>query len=190
MHILVGLGNPGAEYATTRHNAGFLAVDHLARRFGVRIHRLEGQALTGRGTFAGREFLLAKPQTFMNLSGRSVEALLGARGAVPGDLLVLCDDVDLPLGQVRLRPSGGGGTHKGLKSILETLATPDFPRLRIGIGPQEGDSADFVLEPFPQGDLRAFEDLLPRLTEGVELLLAEGIDAAMRFLNPRPPASV
>lgn len=190
MHILVGLGNPGAEYATTRHNAGFLAVDHLARRFAVRVHRLEGQALTGRGTFAGREFLLAKPQTFMNLSGRSVEALLGIRGGSPGDLLVLCDDVDLPLGQVRLRSSGGAGTHKGLKSILETLGTAEFPRLRIGIGPQEGDSTDFVLDPFPPADLDALEALFPRLAEGVELLLSGGTDAAMRFLNPRPPAAV
>ena len=190
MLILVGLGNPGSEYATTRHNAGFLAVDHLARRFGIRVHRLAGRALTGRGVFGGREFILAKPQTFMNLSGRAVEALLGANNAVPSDLLVLCDDVDLPLGQVRLRSSGGAGTHKGLKSILETLGTPEFPRLRIGIGPQEGDSADFVLDPFPSADLEALEALFPRLGEGVELLITGGIEASMRFLNPRPPSSV
>jgi len=190
MHILVGLGNPGSEYAATRHNAGFLAVDHLARRFGVRIQRLEGQALTGRGAVAGREFILAKPQTFMNLSGRSVEALLRAHGALPADLLVLCDDVDLPLGQLRLRPSGGGGTHKGLLSILETIGTPEFPRLRIGIGPQEGDSADFVLQSFPPEDREALDALLPRVAEGVERFLSEGPEAAMRLLNPRPPAAV
>ncbi len=190
MRILVGLGNPGPEYAGTRHNAGFRAVDHLAGRFGVGIRRLEGKALTGRGTFGGGEFLLAKPQTFMNLSGSSVEALLRIHGAFPGDLLVLCDDLDLPLGQLRLRRTGGAGTHKGLRSILETLGTPDFPRLRIGIGPQEGDSADFVLQPFPPGDLVALDALLPRMAEGVERFLAEGPEAAMLLLNPRPTSSV
>jgi PTH1 family peptidyl-tRNA hydrolase len=190
MQILVGLGNPGSEYAATRHNAGFLAVDHLAARFGVRVARIEGQALTGRGAFRGRELLLAKPQTYMNRSGRSVQALLGLYGAGPADLLVLCDDLDLPLGQLRLRPSGGGGTHKGLQSILEALRTPEFPRLRIGIGPQEGDAADFVLQPFPQPDLEALNGLFPRLADGVERFLDEGVEAAMRVLNPRPPAAV
>lgn len=190
MHILVGLGNPGAEYAGTRHNAGFMAVDHLAGRFRVRIDRLDGQALTGKGTFAGREFLLAKPQTYMNLSGRSVEALLRAHGASTGDLLVLCDDVDLPLGQLRLRPSGGAGTHKGLRSVLEVLGTPDFARLRIGIGPQEGDSADFVLAPFPPADREDLRALFPKVVQGVERWLAEGIGPAMQLLNPRPPSPV
>ena len=190
MQILVGLGNPGSEYAATRHNAGFMAVDRLAQRLGVRIHRLEGQALTGRGILAGREFLLAKPQTFMNLSGRSVAALMGVCGVQPSEVLVLCDDLDLPLGQLRLRPTGGAGTHKGLRSILETLGTPDFPRLRIGIGPQGGDAHDFVLERFPPRELEALDAVFPRLGEGVEVLLVEGIEAAMRLLNPKPPASV
>jgi PTH1 family peptidyl-tRNA hydrolase len=184
MHILVGLGNPGAEYATTRHNAGFMAVDHLARRFGVRIHRLEGQALTGRGAFAGREFLLAKPQTFMNLSGEPLNPL----GIHADDLIVIHDDMDIPLGQVRVKTGGGTGGHKGLNSIKAALGTGDFIRVRFGIGrpPAEWDPSDYVLGKFAKEDHDIVQEQIVAACEAVELCLKGEVTKAMNAFNRRP----
>lgn len=188
MFILVGLGNPGPAYATTRHNAGFMVLDLLARDHRLEFSRRAGMCLLASGRIAGQDVLLAKPQTFMNRSGEAVAALHGTYGFAPEDLLLVLDDLDLPFGQLRLRSEGGPGTHNGMRSIVETLGRKDFPRLRFGIGPGHGEAADFVLAPFTPAEVALLPGLLDRAVRGVERFLAEGTERAMGWINPRPEA--
>ena len=146
--------------------------------------------LLARGVIAGREVVLAKPQTFMNRSGDAVRALKGTYGfEPPTDLLIIYDDLDLPFGQLRFRSSGGPGTHKGMLSIVEALETQEFPRLRLGIGPGQGDAADFVLDSFTPDERAEIPGILKRAVRGVEIFLAEGAERAMREINPRSAES-
>ena len=188
MFILVGLGNPGPSYAATRHNSGFMVLDLLAREHRLEFSRRSALCLLESGRIAGRVVLLAKPQTFMNRSGEAVAALHGTYGFAPEDLLIVLDDLDLPFGQLRLRPAGGPGTHNGMRSIVETLGRQDFPRLRFGIGPGQGEAADFVLTPFSPEEADLLPELLDRAARGVERFLAEGTDRAMGWINPRAEA--
>ena len=185
--LVVGLGNPGARYEWTRHNLGFMLVDRLAHEAGREIRRAECRALVGRAEIEGRKVELAKPQTYMNLSGESVACLLRKRAELElsKDLLVVCDDIALPFGTIRLRPSGSSAGQKGLKNIIEVLGTQGFPRLRIGIRPEHtvADTAGFVLENFPKAQRAEVEKVLERATEALRTVLRDGIDKAMAQFN-------
>jgi PTH1 family peptidyl-tRNA hydrolase len=188
--MVVGLGNPGTGYADHRHNAGFLVVDALAGAHDlVFARRRRAQAYVAEGLIENQRVLLAKPQTFMNLSGRAVGRLSRAHGIPPESILVVYDDLDLPLGRLRLRPEGGAGGHKGLRSIIEVLGTQVFPRLRVGIDRPPGrmDPADYVLQPFTQEEQLCIKQALERSVAAIECWLAEGIAAAMDQFN-RPLA--
>ena len=182
--LIVGLGNPGQEYANTRHNMGFLCADELARRAGVRWERPRLKAIQAKGTLAGRDVVLAKPQTYMNDSGVSVAQLVRWYKAPLTDLLVISDDLDLPFGQLRLRGEGSAGGQKGLGSIIQQLRTNQVPRLRIGIGrPRWGEARDYVLTRFTREQAEALPEIIGRAADAAELWLAEGLIAAMNRYN-------
>jgi len=184
--LIVGLGNPGRKYTRNRHNAGFLAIHRLARRHGLTFARQKGKAKIAEGAIADRRVILAKPQTYMNLSGESVAKLAQFFKIPPACVLVAYDDLDLPLAHLRLRPGGGSGGHKGLKSVIERLGTQAFPRLRVGIGrPVHGDPVDYVLQDFTADEWMDMEATLDRAVEAIEHWLAHGIDAAMNVFNPK-----
>ena len=187
MWLIVGLGNPDPEYQWTPHNLGFLAVDELANRGRIRVERPEGKALVGRGKLAGQEVLLAKPQTYMNLSGVSVRELLGKYDLTPDDLLVVWDEVQLPWGVIRLAPDGSAGSHNGAKSVIGSIGTQKFARLRLGCGPEhpQGGRKEYVLRPMRKAELEVAAEEVAQAGEAVELLLTGGIDAAMNKFNRR-----
>ncbi len=157
--LIVGLGNPGTEYALTRHNLGFWAVDSMARTHRIPMNDWKHHAVMGRGSLRGWKCVLAKPQTFMNASGRAVRTILRAEGLVPEDLLVIHDDMDIALGRVKRKEAGGDAGHNGIRSIIESLGTNAFSRLRVGLGrpPRGADGADWVLKPFRAHELEAAE---------------------------------
>jgi peptidyl-tRNA hydrolase, PTH1 family len=191
MRLIVGLGNPGPEYQWTPHNLGFLAVDEIANRAGIRVDRPEAKALVGRGQFAGEELILAKPQTYMNLSGISVRDLLERYEAAIEDLLVLYDERDLPWGMIRIGERGSPGTHNGAKSVTSVLGTQTFARLRLGCGPDHpvSDLAAYVLRPMKKGELEDAAEMIAEAADAVEVILKQGIAAAMNRFNRRvPPA--
>ena len=184
MKLVVGLGNPGAQYAGTRHNVGFMVLDRLARRSGVEINKKQCNARVALCTLAGHRVCLAKPQTFMNLSGEAVVCLARFYRVAPRDLLVIYDDRDLPVGRVRLRETGSAGGQKGMQSIIGMMGTSDIPRLRIGIGrPEQVDAVDHVLGSFSAAERPLIEEALTRAVEAVEVVLAEGMEAAMNKFN-------
>lgn len=184
-YLIVGLGNPGREYRNNRHNAGFMVLDTLAEKLGVTFSRMESKALVTRADFQGSRLVLAKPQTYMNLSGQAVGALARFYKIPLDKLLVVYDDVDLPLGTVRLRPGGGPGGQKGMVSIIERLGTQEFPRLRLGIGRPPGrmDAAAYVLRDFPSSDLPVLKDALERAASAILVFVTEGLEAAMNQYN-------
>ena len=189
MRLIVGLGNPGPEYQWTPHNLGFLAVDEIANRASIRVERPEGKALVGRGKVAGEEVILAKPQTYMNLSGISVLGLLKKYELDPEDLLVMWDERDLPWGMIRIAQSGRPGTHNGAKSVTSVVGTQDFARLRLGCGPDHpvGDLADYVLRPMKKAVLEVASEMVASAGDAVEMILTQGIAAAMNKYNRRVP---
>ncbi|MXZ92732.1 MAG: aminoacyl-tRNA hydrolase [Chloroflexi bacterium] len=187
--IIVGLGNPGPRYRDTRHNVGFGCVDLLAERWGIAINDRRRTTALGQGYHNGLPVALARPRTFMNLSGESVAYLLARFGGRPEDLVIVYDEMALPLGRIRLRARGSDAGHNGIKDIIRTVRTIDFPRLRIGIGgPGISGSVDHVLGRFSDAEQPAVSDAILRAAEAVECLLAEGIDIAMNRYNtdPRP----
>ena len=190
--LIVGLGNPGPRYAETWHNCGWLALDELARRHDIAIRRLRFDGLWGEGQIAGQRCVLLKPQTYMNESGRSVAAALRWFRIPHERLIVLYDDVDIARGQLRLRGSGGPGSHRGMQSLVQHLGGGGFVRLRIGIGPQppQRDIVSFVLEAIPSQLLTVMREAFERSADGVEWLLGRGLEEAMNRLhrgNPKPP---
>jgi PTH1 family peptidyl-tRNA hydrolase len=189
--LIVGLGNPGSEYAAHRHNVGFWVVDALARAHGLAFSRRRGMvSLVAEGSIGDAQVVLAKPQTFMNLSGKAVGRLSQSYQIAPALLLVVFDDLDLPLGRLRLRPEGGAGGHKGMRSIIERLGTQAFPRLRVGIDrpPGKMDPAEYVLQPFSTQELAVARDAVETAVSAVECWLTAGIEAAMGRYNQ--PAGV
>ena len=191
MRLIVGLGNPGPEYQWTPHNLGFLAVDEIANRASIRVERPEGKALVGLGKVAGEEVILAKPQTYMNLSGISVRDLLEKYELSPEDLLVMFDERDLPWGMIRIGERGSAGTHNGAKSVTSVVGTQEFARLRLGCGPDHpvGDLADYVLRPMKKAVLEAASEMVATAGDAVEMILTQGVAAAMNKFNRRvPPA--
>lgn len=185
VRLVVGLGNPGAEYAGTRHNAGFWVLDELARRLGVTVGRRAFLGLTGEALVGGQKVLLLKPQTYMNRSGESVRAALQYHRLEPSQLLVICDDLDMVLGKIRLRPQGSSGGHRGLQSIADHLGTTEYPRLKIGIGRPEtrDDVVDYVLGSVSGEEREALTQAVARAADAAEAVLADGVDAAMNRFN-------
>jgi PTH1 family peptidyl-tRNA hydrolase len=184
MLLVVGLGNPGREYQDTRHNAGFMCVDILAGRHGLRFNRKKARSQVATGAFAGTRLVLAKPQTYMNLSGEAVRGLMRELGVPPAALLVVYDDVDLPLGTIRLRQSGSPGTHNGMRNIVDCLGNTNFPRLRIGIGqPKDMPLVDYVLQPFLKEEWEIAEASINRAADAVESLVRRGWTFTMTEFN-------
>ncbi len=190
MRLIVGLGNPDPEYQWTPHNLGFVAVDELANRGAIRVARPEGKALVGRGKLAGEEVILAKPQTYMNLSGLSVRELLSKYELAPGNLLVMWDEVQLPWGTIRIHPDGSAGSHNGAKSVISLLGTEEFARLRLGCGPDHPLSSrkEHVLRPMKKAELSVAAEMIADAADAVEMILEKGIDVAMNKYNRRKPA--
>jgi PTH1 family peptidyl-tRNA hydrolase len=189
--LVVGLGNPGEEYAATRHNVGFLLVRRVARSRGVELRGRAFKARTAVVQGGDEDVLLALPQTFMNRSGVSVREILAGRDISAGRLVVAYDDLDIRLGEIRVRAKGSPGTHKGMKSIVEEIRTREFPRIRIGIGPlPEGrDAAAYVLSPFGRDERPLLENSLDEAEAALDLILAGGTDKAMARFNRRNPAA-
>ena len=183
--LIVGLGNPGPEYAKTRHNLGFMLVDLLASRLQSQIKRDECRSLIGRGIIDNQTVEMAKPQTFMNLSGEAVSCLIAKDDRSVERLIVISDDLALPFGTIRIRPQGTHGGQNGLRSIIECLKTREFIRLRIGIQPEHpvGDASKFVLENFAKGDAETLEKILDESADAVRAIITDGIDAAMARFN-------
>ncbi len=189
MRLIVGLGNPGPEYEWTPHNMGFLAVDGIAERAGIRITRPEAKSYVGRGKFAGEEVILAKPQTMMNLSGVAVRMLLEKYECDPAEMIVLTDEVDLPWGMLRIRERGSAGTHNGLKSIVSALGDGEFIRVRLGIKPEKiwGELRDYVLSKLSRADREIAGQMVTETADAVELIITEGVNKAMSKFNRRVP---
>jgi len=187
MRLIVGLGNPGPEYQWTPHNLGFLAVDELANRGGIRVERPEAKALVGLGKVAGEEVILAKPQTYMNLSGISVRELLEKYELGPQDVLAMWDEVQLPWGAIRIHGEGSAGSHNGAGSLINSLGTQAIARLRLGCGLDHPLSSrkEYVLRPMKKSELEVASELIADAGDAVELLLTKGIEAAMNKYNRR-----
>ena len=187
MYLIVGLGNPGSEYELTRHNVGFLLIDKLADDGRIAVKRRECRSLVGGGVIEGRRSKLVKPQTFMNLSGEALACLAAKEKlfAVGQSLVVISDDLALPFGTIRLRARGSAGGHNGLKSIIATLGTNEFIRLRIGIQPEHpvSDAKKFVLDEFAAAERRALKEILERSAEAVRSVLRDGVAKAMSLYN-------
>lgn len=184
--IVVFLGNPGPKYRDTRHNAGFMAADAMEKKLGVSINKLRFKALTTQATLGGEKVLLLKPQTYMNLSGESVSPAAAFYKVPPEHIIVVSDEVSLPIGKLRIRKSGSAGGHNGLKNIIAMLGTDAFPRIRMGVGAPphaDYDMADWVLSSFKNQDADDMRSLAVRVCDAVECYIAEGPDRAMNKFN-------
>jgi peptidyl-tRNA hydrolase, PTH1 family len=192
--LIVGLGNPGIEYQFTPHNAGFLAIDRIAEECGVVVANRRGRALTARAKLAGQDVLLAKPETYMNLSGLSVAALIQELEISREDLIVLYDELAFPLGRLRINERGSANGHNGVKSISGALGTEEWLRVRIGVGKQalpdgreiKAGGRDYLLTPMRKQELAVLDEVLDRVKDAVEVVLTEGVSAAMNRFNRRP----
>lgn len=181
--LVVGLGNPGAQYRGTRHNVGFEVIDTLAKRHGISIRRRKGPAMIGEGLIVGAEVMLAKPLTFMNLSGEAVLYIAERQRLESGQILIVYDDMALDLGRLRIRAGGSDGGHKGMKSIIAMLGTQHFPRLRIGIGSAERDAVKHVLSRFRRDEKPVIDEAISRAADAVECVIKNGVEAAMAEYN-------
>ena len=192
MKLIVGLGNPGADYERTRHNVGWMVIDAFAKKFRIDVERHEKNALTGTGRVAGGSVAVAKPLTYMNLSGDAVRLLVNAYLESTDDLIIVYDDIDLPLGKLRIRPSGSSGTHNGMRSIVQSLASERFPRLRIGIGAADGGRLrDYVLDEFAADEQTVVDRAIERAVDALVLFVRGDLKRAMNEFNrdeePEPP---
>jgi peptidyl-tRNA hydrolase, PTH1 family len=191
MKLIVGLGNPGFLYARNRHNIGFMCVSQLAKVYRIDFDRKQGHARTGIGNIGRQKVVMARPQTYMNASGEAVGALLKRLDISPADLIVIHDDLDLPVGKIRLRLGGSSGGHKGIESIIAHIGTQDFYRTRVGIGRPEADSTpvkeeaviDYVLSDFTRDERKIIDETIPKVSEAIAFLLSKGIAAAMNRYN-------
>jgi len=189
MFLVAGLGNPGEEYALSPHNLGFLVVDRLAEQFGIRVTRKDSKALVGLGEIDGCEVMLAKPQTFMNLSGGSLALLMGKHQIDVQNLMVVYDELDLPWMELRIKPKGSAAGHNGMKSVIQGLKTSDIVRVRLGIHPgrEIASGAEFVLAPFKRSQMKELDDFVGRAADAVRSITAEGVEKAMTKFNRRAP---
>lgn len=186
--VIVGLGNPGKKYENTRHNVGFCTIDYLSAKYAIKVNRLKHKALIGDGVIEGERVLLVKPQTFMNLSGESINEIAEWYKLPMDSLVVIYDDVDLPAGTIRIRPKGSSGTHNGMKSVIYQLQSDEFPRIRIGIGkaPEEWDLADYVLSRFSGEEGAEIAGSIQRAAEAAVMIVKSGVEAAMNAYNQSP----
>jgi len=184
-YLIVGLGNPGREYRETRHNVGFMLLDRLSVKLNARFTRLQSKALVASAKYQERKIILAKPQTFMNLSGLSVQGLMHFYKLPLENLLVAHDDLDLPIGTIRIRPDGGSAGQKGMISTIERLGTDEFPRLRLGIGrpPGQMQAPDYVLQDFSNAELMLLSETLNLAVEAALTWITDGLDASMNKYN-------
>lgn len=185
MYIIAGLGNPTREYEGTRHNVGFEVIDVLADKLGIAVEEKKHRACCGRGTVGMERVLLAKPQTFMNLSGESIKAMADFYKVEPEHVIVICDDINLSEGQLRIRAKGSAGGHNGLKNIISHLGTQEFPRIRVGVGekPAGMDLADYVLGRFPKNQAELMEEAYCQAAEAAVLMITDGTEKAMNHFN-------
>lgn len=194
--LIVGLGNPGKQYKDTRHNIGFMAVDSLAEANAIKLNRKDFNSQWGKGNICDKEVFLIKPQTYMNLSGAAVQGISGYFHIEPKDILVIYDDVDLELGTIRIRLSGGSGGHRGMQSIIEHIGSKDFPRMRLGIGRpkqrsqksevrSQDEIADYVLSNFESNEKDVLKQVLGRTKEAVDAIVKDGIEKAMSRFNKK-----
>jgi len=181
--LIVGLGNPGAEYENTPHNLGFRVIDH----FGIRLSRKENMSLAGHGTIKGHEVVLAKPQDFMNRSGPPIKGLLERYELTPGRLILVYDELALPWKSIRVRPKGSDAGHNGVKSVIGSLGTNEFPRVRLGIRPDHpiGDGAKFVLSPFKKAQMQEVDEMVAQGCAAIESIIADGVEKSMTMFNRR-----
>ncbi len=187
--LIVGLGNPGSRYALSPHNLGFMAVDRLAQHYGIAFDRRAAHSLVGAGRLGPAAVTLAKPQTYMNLSGQAVRALLEREGLEPADLIVIYDDHDLPWRSLRIRERGSAGGHHGMESVICALGTEEFVRVRLGIQPAEGGRADpeFLLSPLGERQREELAGFLDHAVQAVAAIISEGVAKAMTRFNRRAP---
>lgn len=185
MFVIVGLGNPGREYETTRHNAGFCVIDALAGRYNITVTEKKHKALCGKGLIEGHKVILVKPQTYMNLSGESIRSLLDFYKISEEELIIIYDDISLAPGQLRIRTKGSAGGHNGIKSIIAHLGTQEFPRIRVGVGekPKEMDLAAYVLSRFSAGEREIMEETYQTAAMAAAAMMNDGIDSAMNRFN-------
>lgn len=185
MFLIVGLGNPGREYAATRHNIGFDAVTYLSDKYGISMRSKENKAIVGKGVIQGQKVLLAHPQTYMNLSGESVRALMDYYKLDIEDLIVIYDDISLEVGQIRVRPKGSAGGHNGIKNIIQHLGTQEFARIKIGVGskPDGGDLVKHVLGRFSKEEDGMFRDIFALADEACQAIMDDSVEAAMNLVN-------
>lgn len=183
--LLIGLGNPGREYKDTRHNFGFMLIDRIAVRLNARGMKVQSKAIVTDAMYEDRKLILAKPQTYMNLSGQSVQGLVHFYKIPLTNLMVLSDDLDIPFGTIRIRAAGGPGGQRGLSSVIESLGTKDFPRLRLGIGRPPGrmDPANFILQNFSRDEVKSISEILDRSADAALEFVKNGLDAAMNKFN-------
>lgn len=186
--LIAGLGNPGKAYENNRHNVGFMVVDALAARHGMRFTKMMNHGLVALGEIAGARVALVKPQTFMNDSGTCVGPVAKFYKVAPADLLVVYDELDLPFGQLRMRPFGGAGGHNGMRSIIPRVGGEGFPRIRVGIGRPPGRQAprDYVLDDFAKDEVPTLDEMFGKIDAGVLRWIGEGLDKAMNLINPKP----
>lgn len=185
LFLIVGLGNPGKQYANTRHNAGFDTIDLLSGRLDIRVAKNKCKALIGEGMIDGKKLILAKPQTFMNLSGESVRELVSWYKADLQNTIIIYDDIDLPLGRLRIRSKGSSGTHNGMRSVIYQINSDEFPRIRIGIGrpPEDWELADFVLGRFDNEDRKLVDECISKAADAAVDIVKSGINSAMNIYN-------
>lgn len=190
MILIAGLGNPGREYAQTRHNVGYDVIDILAEKNKIKVNRIRFKSLTGEGMISGQRVLLMKPLTYMNNSGLALREAMQFYKLTPKDLIVLVDDIDIDFGSVRIRKKGSAGSHNGMKSIIYHIQDDDFTRIKLGIGdkPPEYDLADFVLSKFSKDERLVVDNMVTKAADAVEVILTDGIDAAMNSFNIKKPA--
>jgi PTH1 family peptidyl-tRNA hydrolase len=191
MLLVAGLGNPGEQYAATPHNLGFLVVDRLAARHGIRVTRKECQTLIGQGTIGGKTVLLAKPQTFMNLSGMAVKPLMQKNEIAPSDLILIYDELDLPWGSLRIRPSGSAAGHNGITDVIDKLGTQQFPRIRLGAHPGHPltSGKDYLLSRFTRRQIETLDPFVDLAADAAESVIAEGVEKSMAKFNRRAQGS-
>lgn len=193
MKLIAGLGNPGGKYERSRHNLGFICVNYLANQYKIKLNKSQSKARTGTGSIRGEEVILARPQTFMNLSGQSIKPLMNKFHLAPEDIIIIHDDLDLPVGKIRVKLGGGSGGHNGISSIMTEIRSRDFNRIRIGIGRPpafrnadsvfEDDVIDYVLGLFSPEEKEAIEKAIPQAAEAIISLITEGLNATMNRFN-------
>jgi PTH1 family peptidyl-tRNA hydrolase len=191
MFLVVGLGNPGEEYAETPHNAGFMVIDRLAEMHGIRVNRKDSKALTGVGEIAGKPVMLAKPQTFMNLSGTSVAPLMEKHELTPVDLIAVWDELNLPWGGLKILKKGSAGGHNGAESLIRSLGTQEFTRVRLGVDPGRpiASGTEYLLAPVKRSQRQELEELVGQAADAVSTMISEGAEKAMTIFNRRAQGS-